>query len=173
MKEGNHPIFVALKARDLGRAFELSKEDKSWAEVVVCDGPLRGQSVLHLVAGQQPKTARRGHEPWYAEWCDYLVREVCDVPQGSGCLWFRRGGGEGGRAGGRFIAVSRFESTPQSCGTVSTQQITATLWSIANLTAVGLLEQPSLRGQTALHLAGAQGNEAMAKALVVHGAGAP
>ena len=95
MKEGNHPIFVALKARDLGRAFELSKEDKSWAEVVVCDGPLRGQSVLHLVAGQQPKTARRGHEPWYAEWCDYLVREVCDVPQGSGCLWVRRGGGEG------------------------------------------------------------------------------
>ena len=39
--------------------------------------------------------------------------------------------------------------------------------------ACGLLEQPSLRGQTALHLACAAGNATMAKALVRGGAGAP
>ena len=88
-REAEHPIFEALKRRDLQRAFEVSRERDDWGEIVVATGPLRGQSVLHLVAGQKPK---RGHEPeWYDEWCHVLCREVCFVPQEYGYLWVGRG----------------------------------------------------------------------------------
>ena len=74
-REAEHPIFEALFQRNLDLAFEISKERDDWGELVVATGPLRGQSVLHLVAGQTPK---RGHEPfWYDEWCHHLCREVC------------------------------------------------------------------------------------------------
>ncbi len=74
-KESEHAIFNAFKMRDLEKAYNVSRRYDDWGEVVVATGLLRGQSVLHLVAGQTPK---RGYEPaWYDVWCHFLCREVC------------------------------------------------------------------------------------------------
>ena len=103
-KEAQHPIFDALMAKDvktwsnLHKAFAISKDRDDWGELVVATGPLQGQSVLHLVAGQKPG---RGYVPeWYDEWCHYLCREVCVE---YGYVWVGRGGWRGKNRRGRGV----------------------------------------------------------------------
>ena len=102
-REAEHPIFEALMAKkkdwsNMWGVYEISKSMDDWGELVVATGPLRGQSVLHLVAGQKPP---KGLEPeWYDEWCHCLCREVCVE---YGYLWVRRGGGRGKNGRGRGV----------------------------------------------------------------------
>jgi hypothetical protein len=101
---GQHPIFDALMAKDVKEwsnlwvAFEISKARNDWGELVVATGPLQGQSVLHLVAGQKPGKGFVPH--WYEEWCDFVCREVCVE---YGYLWVGRGGGRGKNRRGRGV----------------------------------------------------------------------
>ena len=102
-REAEHPIFVALmvKAKDWSNMWdvhEISKDMDDWGELVVATGPLRGQSVLHLVAGQKPPKCLETE--WYDEWCHFLCREVCVE---YGYLWVGRGGGRGKNRRGRGV----------------------------------------------------------------------
>ena len=92
-REKPHPIWAALLDRDLEKVWRITKKADDWCDLVVPAATsltLRGQSVLHLVAGQKPK--KGAAEPqWYEVWCSWLCERACDAPKESGYLWVGRG----------------------------------------------------------------------------------